>query len=265
MRAFSTAEASRATSAARATTTSAGCETDTTARLTPAWVAAAAATAFNPAASHPSSTWATTTRPFTRAPAATSSRATCPASCSCRVRPLRLSILFSACSRSIAGASSPGDTDSARFVAESASRHSRTSARARPPQRNSTRVPPLNFSQPVTAITPMPPVRVTCVPPQADRSKSATSTSRSVPLRTDSLRKGSAAASSAETNRTRTSRSCHTTRLASSSATAISLGDTRRCRSIVADVVPRWKLSVRARHDVSNAADSTCCPVCCCM
>ena len=66
-------------------------------------------------------------------------------------------------------------------VAARASRQSRKRARARPPHRNSTRVPPLNFSQPVTAMTPMPPVRATCVPPQADRSKSVTSMRRSVP------------------------------------------------------------------------------------
>ncbi len=94
------------------------------------------------------------------------------ASCSWKPRAVRASALFSPCSRSMAGASSIGETDSRRLVAASASRHSRIRARARPPHWNSTRVPPLNFSQPVTAMMPMPPVRATWVPPHADRSKS---------------------------------------------------------------------------------------------
>ena len=148
--------------------------------------------------------------------------------------------------------------------ARRATRASRPSAR--PPHWNSTRVPPLNFSQPVTAMTPMPPVRATCVPPQADRSKSVTSTRRSVPVRPLSLRSGSDGGflgrDEPHLDRDDPPRRRDWPR---SSAAAISAGVTTRCRSMVALAAPRWKLSVRAWHTRSNAADSTCWPVCCCM
>ena len=46
---------------------------------------------------------------------------------------------------------------------------------------------------PATAMMPIAPVRATCVPPQAETSKSSTSISRSAPVRADSLRSGSGA------------------------------------------------------------------------
>ena len=111
----------------------------------------------------------------------------------------------------------------------------------------------------------MAPVRATWVPPQAERSNAGTSTSRSAPSRAGSLRSGSAFASSAEAKRTATSRSSHTTRLASSTARSTWVGGNVAARSIVDDSLPRWKLTVAASHARTSAADSTCCPVCCCM
>ncbi len=92
-------------------------------------------------------------------------------------------------------------------------------------------------------MTPMLPVRVTCVPPQADRSKSSISTSRSVPPRSGSLRSGNFRASSAPTKRIDTSWLRHTTRLASSSAFAMASGSRHAAQSMVDSSVPRWKLT----------------------
>ena len=64
--------------------------------------------------------------------------------------------------------SSPGSTESSRTLAATLSPSAWKPSSARPPHRNSRRVPPLNFSAAATAITPMPPVRDTCVPPRAD-------------------------------------------------------------------------------------------------
>ena len=36
-------------------------------------------------------------------------------------------------------------------------------------------------------------------------------------------------------------------------------------KPIVAEAAPRWKLTVLTPNSRSNAADRTCCPVCCCM
>ena len=152
-------------------TASAGCEVENTAAQPPGVAATAAAMAFRPAASQPSSACATMTRPSTRGARRHEIGRHLTGQLLLQPRaPCVPSVLFSLCSRSMAGASSTGDTESTRLVAASASRHSRSWASARPPQRNSTRVPPLNFSQPVTLMRPMPPVRATCVPPHADRS-----------------------------------------------------------------------------------------------
>ncbi len=80
---------------------------------------------------------------------------------------------------------------------------------------------------------PTAPVRSTCVPPHADRSKPSMSISRSRPSRAGSLRSGRRSASSAVTKRMTTGRSSQTTRFASASAAAISLGAISRDRSIV--------------------------------
>ena len=95
---------------------------------------------------------------------------------------------------------------------------------------------------------PIVPVRATCVPPHADRSKSATSINRSVPSRPDSFRSGSRAASAASAKRIVTGRSPQTTRLASSSAAAASSAghltakvDCRRLRAEVEALGPRAK------------------------
>ena len=112
---------------------------------------------------------------------------------------------------------------------------------------------------------PIAPVRATCVPPHAETSKASTSINRSTPSRFDSFRSDSFAASSASANRMVTGRSSQTMRLASSSARVISPAVTSRARSIVDEVVPRWKLTVLTWSTRSNAADSTCWPVCCCM
>ena len=119
--------------------------------------------------------------------------------------------------------SSPGITESIRTLAATASRSDRNRASARPPQTNSTRCPPLNFSDEAVAMTPMAPVRATCVPPHAERSKSSTSISRNVPSRAGGFRSFSADASSAVAYRTRTGRSSHTMRLASSRVKFIDL------------------------------------------
>ena len=60
-------------------------------------------------------------------------------------------------------------------------------------------------------MTPIAPVRPTCVPPQAETSKPSTSMMRSVPVRADSLRRGSGAASAASANLIVTGRSAQTT------------------------------------------------------
>ena len=147
-----------------------------------------------------------------------------------------------------------------------ASRKVRRNSSARPPQTNSTRMPPANFSADSTAITPMLPVRETCVPPHADRSKPSTSMTRSVPPRPGSLRSGSAAASSSDTNRMPTGRSSQTMRLASASAAAIA--------SAVSSIVEVDRGDDARRGgsrrcgpgcSLSNAADRMCWPVCCCM
>ena len=114
---------------------------------------------------------------------------------------VRCSALASSCIRSIDAAisSAPPTGASASPPARRATGGSAAGRDA--PHRNSTREPPWNFSQPPIAMMPIAPVRATWVPPHADRSKSSTSISRSVPVRTDSFRSGSAAASSAVAKR----------------------------------------------------------------
>ncbi len=85
---------------------------------------------------------------------------------------------------------------------------------------------------------PTAPVLPTCVPPHADRSKSAISTRRSAPARTVSFLSARVAASSGDANRTDTSRSSQTTRLASSTARSISTDTASRARSIVDTSAP---------------------------
>ena len=93
-------------------------------------------------------------------------------------------------------------------LAETMSRSPRCERSARPPQKNSIREPPRKRSAGPTAIMPISPVRLTCVPPQADKSKSSTSIRRRTPSRRDSLRSGRRAASSASANLIVTGRSC---------------------------------------------------------
>src|SRR6186713_2762578 len=99
-------------------------------------------------------------------------------------------------------------------------------------------VPAQGTQHPATAISPISPVRATWVPPQADRSKSATSINRNGPSRTGSLRSGRRAASSGDANLIATGRSSHTTRLASSTHRSTSTNDASRARSIVAVSLP---------------------------
>ncbi len=122
----------------------------------------------------------------------------------------------------------------------------------------------MNRSQPRTAMGPISPVCATWVPPQAETSQSAMSMMRSSPVRFGSLRSGSAAASSPDTNRIVTGRCSRITALAASSAAAISAGVTSRARSMVDTALPRWKLTVATFAVRTKAAESTCWPLCCC-
>ena len=124
------------------------------------------------------------------------------------------------------------------------------------------RVPPLNFSQPTTAIadaTGVCDVRATA----GRHVDPATSTRRSIPVRPLSLRSGSEAASSADTNRTRPDNppTRHCPRLGSA---RLGRGH-QRWRSMVALAAPRWSSRCGPDPPGYNAADSTCWPVCCCM
>ena len=126
-------------------------------------------------------------------------------------------------------------------------------------------MPPLNFSDPATAMMPIAPVRATCVPPHAETSKfvDVDQPQHAFALRFLPQRQFRRFLRVSEPNGDR--RSSQTMRLASSSARAISPAVTSRARSMVDEVVPRWKLTVRPGSKRSNAADSTCWPVCCCM
>ena len=118
---------------------------------------------------------------------------------------------------------SGGSTESSRTMPAIASRSSRKPSPARGRRRGT---PPAAAVEPLPAaiaMMPIAPVRATCVPPQAERSKSCdVDQAQRRPRASDSLRSGSAAASSASANRIVTGRSSQTTRLASSSARAIS-------------------------------------------
>jgi hypothetical protein len=90
----------------------------------------------------------------------------------------------------------------------------------------------------MTPIRPISPVDLTCVPPQADRSKFAISMSRSTPALDGSFRSGNCDAAADETNRIITGRFSQTTAFAASTAPSMSLGDASRSRSIVETSAP---------------------------
>ena len=169
----------------------------------------------------------------------------------------------STATRAAACATSAGAAFNASTAPPSTSLASCSSRTTRAPHANSTRdFPSPHFCALSTAMHPTSPVRAGCVPPQGEASTPSTTTTRS-PF-TGSFRSGSLARSSPVKSRAITGRSRQTLSFASASARAASTFPKGASRSMVQVRSPRWKETVGA-PSLSNAAESRCCPWCCCM